>query len=51
MKAKTGRVASNGFRERERERKSSFFSQANNWDGYFSRVAYKRQMREVFGYI
>lgn len=31
MRAKTGRVASNGFTYREGE-KSSFFREANNWD-------------------
>lgn len=31
--------------------KSSFFSQANNWDLYCSYVACKRMIREVLGYM
>lgn len=49
MRAKTGRVASNGFIHRGKT--SSFFSQVNNWDWYCSRVACKRKIREGLGYI
>lgn len=48
-RAKTGSVASNGYRWRSKKHK--FFSQANNWDWYCSHVAYKREMREEFRYI
>ena len=51
MRAKTERVASNGFIERERKKKSSFLSQASNWDWYCSHVACKRKIREVLEYI
>lgn len=48
-RAKTGSIASNGYRWRSK--KSNFFSQANNWDWYCSHVAYKREIREEFRYI